>query len=948
MNNQNFKLSLLVISLLAARGSIASATFTGDTNQNDSGDQVIEIIGDIIVGNTDAGDIENPNGTLVINNGTVLNGSRYLTIGRLPGTAGRVDISGPGSELNLSRALYVGDQGSGVMNISDGAKVTSNSWGGNSGYIGTRASTKGIVTVSGMGSSWTTNGTIDVGTEGEGVLVVSDHADVNVGLSLWVGRNDGSRGSLLVTDGGVLNVGANFLVGIHGDGSAEISNGGIVNTKVAMIGEDKDNSYLLITGQGAQLNTGEYLNVGQQNGTASLVVANGAKVTTSLNGSTPGSTNGFDIGFVAGDSGNVLITGKESVISTFGKTGLSDPNSTNSSSIGKNGSGVLTLQDGGTLETYNVWVAASADSSGVINIGAAKGEAAADAGKLTTDDNGAINVGLGTAEINFNHTDSNYMFGSAITGGSSLLSVNIDSGTTILSGKNTYTGTTNVNSGELRAGAENTFSSRSDFIVKKGGLLALNDHNQNIQSLFNAGLVSLGDTNSGAVLTVSGNYTGDNGLMVFNSVLGGDDSATDRLVITGDTYGSTRVAVNNLGGSGSKTIKGIELITVSGNSAGDFTQDGRIVAGAYDYHLTRGAGENAGNWYLSNLEADPGPRPGPEPTDPGPGPGAKPMVLRPEAGAYAANVAAAANLFQSTIDDRPGETEYTDAVTGERRLTSLWMKNVGGHSRLRDGSGQLNTHANRYSVMLGGDLATGSSSRGDTWRLGALAGYGNSHSKTRSGITGANAKGDVSGYTTGLYGTWFADGSSERGLYIDTVLQYAWFDNVVKGEDLQGEKYRAGGISTAIETGYVFPLEGEINRRWFIQPKATAAWSGVKAHEHQEANGTRVNGTGNNNLFSSVGVKAFMKGFSKRDAGRDRFFKPFAEINWIHNTESYGVKMDGVTVSPAGTRNAGEVKLGVEGRLTPHLNLTGYARHRFGSSEYADTSAVLGVKYTFR
>ncbi len=32
-----------------------------------------------------------------------------------------------------------------------------------------------------------------------------------------------------------------------------------------------------------------------------------------------------------------------------------------------------------------------------------------------------------------------------------------------------------------------------------------------------------------------------------------------------------------------KTLNGIEVVSVGGNSAGEFTQKGRIVAGAYDY-----------------------------------------------------------------------------------------------------------------------------------------------------------------------------------------------------------------------------------------------------------------------------------------------------------------------------------------------------------------------------
>ncbi|EGE7516214.1 autotransporter outer membrane beta-barrel domain-containing protein [Escherichia coli] len=68
----------------------------------------------------------------------------------------------------------------------------------------------------------------------------------------------------------------------------------------------------------------------------------------------------------------------------------------------------------------------------------------------------------------------------------------------------------------------------------------------------------------GNVLTVNGNYTGNNGLMTFNATLGGDNSPTDKMNVKGDTQGNTRVRVDNIGGVGAQTVNGIELIEVGG------------------------------------------------------------------------------------------------------------------------------------------------------------------------------------------------------------------------------------------------------------------------------------------------------------------------------------------------------------------------------------------------
>ena len=278
-----------------------------------------------------------------------------------------------------------------------------------------------------------------------------------------------------------------------------------------------------------------------------------------------------------------------------------------------------------------------------------------------------------------------------------------------LSGINTYTGLTTVVGGTLSQGAAGAFNTASSgYTVGPDGMLDLGGFSTSLAALSNGGNITFGGA-GGTVLDVTGNYAGSGGLLVFNSVLGDDTSCTDKLVVSGDTSGTTRVSVNNLGGSGASTLSGIELIHVGGNSAGDFTQQGRIAAGANDYSLVRGTGADANNWYLTSSPNSPV-----KPVDPSPGV----QALRPEAGAYIGNLAAANSMFTANLVDRPDETEYTDAVTGEHKVTSLWMRTGGGRNRSEDSSGQLKMKANRYSVLLGGELAGGSSRNGSTWRMG--------------------------------------------------------------------------------------------------------------------------------------------------------------------------------------------------------------------------------------
>lgn len=111
--------------------------------------------------------------------------------------------------------------------------------------------------------------------------------------------------------------------------------------------------------------------------------------------------------------------------------------------------------------------------------------------------------------------------------------------------------------------------------------------------------IHLNHDQAGNKLTINGDYHSDGGTLIFYSKLEGDDSETDRMLIEGNTSGDTKVIINNLGGEGAQTDLGILLIEVKGQSDGNFKQDGRNVAGAYEYFLRRGSEDNRNkNWYM--------------------------------------------------------------------------------------------------------------------------------------------------------------------------------------------------------------------------------------------------------------------------------------------------------------------------------------------------------------
>lgn len=546
----------------------------------------------------------------------------------------------------------------------------------------------------------------------------------------------------------------------------------------------------------------------------------------------------------------------------------------------------------------------------------------------------------------------NILNGSTLTGKNGVAvytddaaAVNISADSSALNGNVINRGTTNI-SLTNNASWTGTMQNVTSMNLASGTALYLTGAST-IGNLTNGGTVSLAHgTTPGNILTVGGNYTGNNGNLLFNTALGDDKSVTDKLLIKGNAAGTTNVSVSNAGGTGAKTVDGIEIIHVDGTSAADaFKQKGRIVAGAYDYTLRH----RGSSWYLDSHNTDPGPGPGPDPK-PDPKPTPVDHVVRPEAGSYIANQAAS-SMFLTTLHDRAGENRYMNVLDNEGNVTSLWLRQVGNHNRFRDSSGQLRTTGNTYVAQLGGDLAQWSSTDHDRFHLGVMAGYGNNHNNTHSTVSGHSSKGSVNGYSAGLYGTWYQNDRDNTGAYVDGQVMYSWFNNHVSGDDISAEKYKSKGVTASVETGYTFAA-GQYGAQdnptgVFIEPQAQVTWMGVKADDLTESNGTRVSSQGDDNIQTRLGVRAFMQGHNRMDNGKNRTFQPFVEVNWLHNTKRNGVTMNGVSLEQAGATNIGEMKLGVEGQLTKQTALWGGVGQQLGDKGYSSTTASVGVKYSF-
>lgn len=144
-----------------------------------------------------------------------------------------------------------------------------------------------------------------------------------------------------------------------------------------------------------------------------------------------------------------------------------------------------------------------------------------------------------------------------------------------------------------------------------------------------------------------------------------------------------------------------------------------------------------------------------------------------------------------------------------------------------------------------------------------MAGYANQHSNTQSNRVGYKSDGRISGYSAGLYATWYQNDANKTGAYVDSWALYNWFDNSVSSDNRSADDYDSRGVTASVEGGYTFEAgtfsgsEGTLNT-WYVQPQAQITWMGVKDSDHTRKDGTRIETEGDGNVQTRLGVKTYL------------------------------------------------------------------------------------------
>ncbi len=301
--------------------------------------------GGINVGNNPGGA-----GALTIQSGGSVSSGSYW-IGALAGSNGNTLVTGANSQLNASGQFLVGDNGQGALSIQNGGVVASSG-----GLLGFQSGSAGQVTVSGAGSQWNDAGGIGVGNFGQGTLTIQNGGIMNGGSSgaITVGSQVGGVGQVTVTGAGSQWNTPYLVVANLGQAAINIQNGGQVNSGFSNLGNRAGSSgSLSVDGAGSQWNVATAIAVGN-NGNGTLNITNGGLVST--NPGCPTCDAGV-VGESSGSKGSVTISGAGSTWKNNGPM-----------SVGESGTGTLSVSSGGLVTSANLSVGSFTGASGTLTI----------------------------------------------------------------------------------------------------------------------------------------------------------------------------------------------------------------------------------------------------------------------------------------------------------------------------------------------------------------------------------------------------------------------------------------------------------------------------------------------------------------------------------------------------------------------------------------------------
>jgi autotransporter family porin len=383
-----------------------------------------------------------------------------------------------------------------------------------------------------------------------------------------------------------------------------------------------------------------------------------------------------------------------------------------------------------------------------------------------------------------------------------------------------------------------------------------------LAAVTNSGAIDLTAGLGGATdrLTIVGNYVGAGGLLNLNTVLGGDGSPSDLLIIdTGAASGTTGLQVVNLGGAGALTTgNGIAVVTAqNGGTTGGtaFALAAPVAAGPFQYLLFRGplgAGtvDEENSWFLRSQLVEPD--------------GDVVPLYRPETSIYASLPGVARTLALSTLGtfhERYGDQSGVRGGSGR-----AWGRIFGEHTK-QGSTGPLDAKFDGFAggVQLGIDVARFRGDDGNQDAGGVFFGLG-------------QADGDVDGFAIGVpdafAGTSQLHGPS-FGAYLTHIGPGDWYVDAVGMVSFIGnDGVSTNNVATNVgATGAFLSLEVGV---------PILLWSGVSLEPQAQLIYQHLDVGGTTDAFSTVTFDtpdALTGRLGLRLAGLYGAYRPYLKVN---------------------------------------------------------------------
>lgn len=850
------------------------------------------------------GSITGSNGPLVLGSGGC---AAFSTIANIDAAASVINLSGdaltaPTTDWNITNNGVISASGSGIsmqnggsITNSAGASITSSggnaisSFGGgvpqitleNFGTISTTGDSGALL----LGGATVINhvgGLIQGGFDG--LLISSDGPNPSGGPSFV-----DNAGSIIsaggFNDGVLLGLGGSLINRVTGIITGFLSVGTQTNNSTVenfgQIGDESITSTAVGLGAGGTVTNhaggqiiGPSRGISVDGGVGSImnegsIVASGARAISMSAGGTVSNIVG---GIISGGSRGIFINGAPGTVENagtiIGNTAaggypaieMDNPSSSVSNTGTINGDVAF---DTGSSDSF---LMTAGQMIGQLQMGTGGNETAVFENVNDINNIGSITFfnggGGGQDVLTFNNTQH--------TGGSEMTNwetINVINGSTL-------TLASNLTLGGVSADTTATLNIQS---AAPATLVAMNGSNAVIAALQgsalvnNAGIINLSSSTATNTLTIRGNYVGQNGVLILNTVLAGDNASSDMLIIDGqngnaNASGNTQISIQNLGGAGVQTVANgivvVEAINNATTNADAFTLSGPVRVGAYDYNLFRGglldsvslnpaglgsAGLDPTNsWFLRSTFS----------------PNSNP-IIGPEISVYGSVLPTAMGLgfiTVGTLHERVGNEGHLLSINSENLsdvyLNGAWIRVLDQNNHADYSSvAQPSVSGNITGIQAGLDVYRNTTTSGQLNIAGLYFAYIDNNPSVNGIVTNADATTymrettgslNLRANTLGVYSTHYWPSKA----YLDLVAQASFYGG--GANSFRTSIPTTGqGMTGSAELGYPFHL----SKQWNLEPQAQIAYQYLHFQNTSDSFST-INLGSNNVLLGRIGARA--------------------------------------------------------------------------------------------